>query len=477
MRTRPLADRAVTGPDDRTRSLRDALVAAGVVGVFWVPPAIGAADPPRLVAGLVLASVAGAAMILRRRLPASSTTAAGISTVAGGLLGVCHDPMLATAWCLYALAIARASRTRAFVLVLAGALAALTAVTAVPGEGTSGAGQRLLLSVAVLSVAWLLGATAARQIAAAREAERARVQLEVARDVHDVVGHALGVIGAEAGVTRGLADAGEQELRDSLAGIEAHARSALEEMQGLVRTLRSSPAPPVSRADAGPWDGTKTPVRAGTKPRQAVTEPREAVAEPREAVTETREASTGIARLPSVIAATRAAGVDVEARIDPYGHDGPHGPHGHGGHVDPLAGAVVLRIVQEALSNVVRHAPGAECVVDVHRDGPMIVVRVRDHGPGARPAPASGSGPPASGPPGQGTFTHGTSGHEPPGHEPSAHEPPGHEPSAHGTSGFGLPGMRERARLAGGTVTWRDHPEGGFEVTARLPARGARGAA
>jgi hypothetical protein len=56
---------------------------------------------------------------------------------------------------------------------------------------------------------------------------RTRVQLTVARDVHDVAGHALGVIGAEAGVTRSLPDATEQELRDSLAGIERHARGGL----------------------------------------------------------------------------------------------------------------------------------------------------------------------------------------------------------------------------------------------------------
>ncbi|MEU4836033.1 ATP-binding protein [Streptosporangium sp. NPDC023615] len=422
MRTRPLADRVVTGSDDRTWPFPDAVVAAGVVGVFWVPPAIGAADPPRLVAGLALASVAGAAMILRRRLPASSTAAAGISTIAGGLLGVCQDPMLATAWCLYSLAIARASRTRAFVLVLAGVLAALTAVTGVPEEGASGAGQRLLLSVAALSGAWLLGATTARQVAAAREAERARVQLEVARDVHDVVGHALGVIGAEAGVTRGLQDAGERELRDSLAGIEAHARSALEEMQGLVRTLRSFPASPLSRADAGPWGGSAAPAEADAGTRQAGAGPREALA--------------GTERLPSVIAATRAAGVRVDARIDPHGHEDGH--EGREVPVDPLVGAVVLRIVQESLGNVVRHAPGAECVVDVHRDGETIVVRVRDHGPGARPDGTCGQGPPEL-----------------------------------GTSGFGLPGMRERALLVGGVVTWRDHPEGGFEVVARLPARGA----
>ncbi|MFI6507685.1 sensor histidine kinase [Streptosporangium sp. NPDC050855] len=403
MQTRSPAGQALPDPDERLRPFLDALVAAGVVGLFWVPPALDA-DRPLPVAGLVLAAVVGAAMVLRRRLPASATAAAGIATVVGAVLGVCEDPMLATAWCLYSLAIARARRTRAFVLVLVCVIAGLATVTGVPEEGVGGAGQRLLLASAALSVAWLLGATVAGRIAAAREAERARVQLEVAREVHDVVGHALGVIGAEAGVTRALPDAGEQELRDSLAGIEAHARSALEEMQALVRTLRSSPAPLAGREDAGGRDAVSVPDA----------EPRGTGATSRGVDAGEREAVAGIAQLPSVVAATRGAGVGVDARIDVNGH------------VDPAIGAVVLRIVQEGLSNVVRHAGGAGCAVDVHRDGDVIVANVRDHGPGARPD---------------------------------------------GGSGFGLLGMRERARLVSGTVTWRNHPEGGFEVTARLPLR------
>jgi signal transduction histidine kinase len=203
-----------------------------------------------------------------------------------------------------------------------------------------------------------------RGIAATREAERARVQLEVARDVHDVVGHALGVISAEAGVTRGLADAGEQELRDSLAGIEVHARRALEEVQLLVRGLRSAPTP--------------------------------------------------VARLSSVVETTRAAGVDVRARIAVDAQLGD------------AVGAVVLRIVQESLSNVVRHAAGAACTVEVHEADGAVLVRVRDRGPGA-----------------------GVAGRE--------------------HAGFGLAGMSERAHLVGGTVEWGDHPGGGFEVRARLP--------
>lgn len=208
--------------------------------------------------------------------------------------------------------------------------------------------------------------------------------------MHDVVGHALGVIGAEAGVTRSLPDADERELRASLADIETHARRALEEVQALVRTLRA-PGP------AGP--PPYPPPLPDARP----------------------DAGAGIAGLPSLIAATRAAGVRVEERVRVRADE-----------VSGMIGTVLYRIVQEALSNVVRHAPGAACAVDVYREGDVIVARVRDHGPGAR-AGGTGSG-----------------------------------------TGTGLLGMRERARLVGGTVTWGGHPEGGFEVTARLPAGGAR---
>lgn len=368
----------LAGSGKGIRPVLDALAALLVVGIFWLPPTLHIGQWPRLVTGLVLAAVTGAVMLLRRRFPTFSTVTAGITTVAGTVLGVCQDPMLATAWCLYSLAIARASRTRAVVLVLAGLFAGLATVTGVPAGDATGLGQRLVIAVAALSVALLLGTTVARQIAAAREAERARVQLEVARDVHDVVGHALGVISAEAGVTRSLVDTSEQELRDSLADVESHARSALEEVQTLVRALRSSPSPAGANR-SGP--------------------------------------TAGIPRLSSVVATTRAAGVDVTACIELDQQ------------VDDVVGGVVFRIVQESLSNVVRHASGAACTVAVHEDGEAIVVHVRDHGPGARTVAGSG---------------------------------------------FGLQGMRERARLVGGTVTWGNHPEGGFQVEARLPLRGAR---
>lgn len=348
-----------------------------IAGIFWIPSTIHS-QTPLTVVGLALTSITGAVMIVHHSFPTASTVIAAIATVVGTGLGVCEDPMLATAWCLYPLAIAHAARTRTLVLMFVCFLAALAAVVSVPGSGSSVIGQRLVLSVAALSVAWLLGTAVGKQITSAREAERARVQLEVARDVHDEVGHALAVISAEAGVTRGLADADERELRDTLADIERHARAALEEVQGLVRGLRSTHPSHLGEGASG--------------------------------------RTAGSADLRSLVATTRAAGVDVVAAIEMSEK------------VDGVVRNVVFRIIQESLSNVVRHASGATCTVDVQEQDSAVVVRVRDHGPGT---------------------------------------------CTTGDSGFGLRGMRERARLIGGGVTWGNHPEGGFMVEARVPTGGS----
>jgi signal transduction histidine kinase len=338
---------------------RNILAAVLVLGVLWVP-AIVAAGGARAVAGIVLAGLTGAALVLQRRAPVPATAVAAAATLVGTVAGVCQDPMLATAWCLYPVAVARARHARTLVIGLVGALAGLTVVTGV----SSGLGTRAIVATAALCVSWLVGTAVGRQLAAAREAERMRVQLDLARDVHDVVGHALGVIAAEAGVMRGLPDAPEAELRETLAGIESHAREALEEVQGFVRTLR----------DPGP----------------------------------------GLSALPAIIATTRAAGVDVRARLE------PHGP------VDAEVATALVRIAQEALSNVVRHAPAARCTVELRETGGTLALLVRNSD-----APSPGSA---------------------------------------GT-GYGLAGMRERAEAVGGTVACGSTAEGGFEVEARLPTR------
>src|SRR3982750_3980521 len=104
------------------RPLADVAAAAVAVGFFWVLPFFSATHGLRALAGSVLAVAAGAAMIARRRLPFPATVTAAVATLAGTALGVCYDPMLATAWCLYPLAVRHAGRARAAVLVPVGLL-------------------------------------------------------------------------------------------------------------------------------------------------------------------------------------------------------------------------------------------------------------------------------------------------------------------------------------------------------------------
>ncbi len=357
------------------RRLVDVLATALVIGVFWIPPTLEAEDPWRVVLGLGLAAAAAAAMILRRRAQTVAVLVAGLATIVSTALGTCQDFMVAAAWCLYPLAIRRAARTQQLFGVLVVGLLGTFTVGSFPASGGRQIAQSMVLSVAALCVAWLLGAMVGRQIDLAREAESARVRLEVAREVHDVVGHALGLVSAEAGVMRALPDADEHELREALGDIEGQARRALEEVQALVRGLR-----------AGSLDD-----------RSAV------------------PVGSPAPKLVELIEATRASGVSIHARLDLDEL------------VDDDVAAFVVRVVQESLANVVRHARGAECMVVVESDDAAVVVRVRDDGPGVTGAVESG---------------------------------------------FGLRGMRERARLVGGSVVWGNRAEGGgFEVTAWAPLR------
>jgi signal transduction histidine kinase len=124
----------------------------------------------------------------------------------------------------------------------------------------------------------------------------------------------------------------------------------------------------------------------------------------------------GLAQLPELVASTRSAGADV--RID---GEVPAG-------LDPAVELTAYRMVQEALSNAVRHAPKSAVVVAVRRTGAELAVSVRNTAP--RSAALEGSG-----------------------------------------SGQGLVGMRERVALVDGTLSTGPTPGGGYLVEASIPIR------
>ncbi|WP_180272038.1 sensor histidine kinase [Actinomyces ruminis] len=286
--------------------------AAVVAGLFWAP-ALTAAHPASRSIGALLAAVTAAATLMRWRLPFAAPATALIATAIGWRLGLATDPMLAAAWCLYPLAVRYGSRTHAFHLAAVIALILSAALFGTPATGSMT--QRIVASCLALGVSWLLGCAESRRLAAANEAVqqraaalRARQQVAISREVHDVVGHALSVIRAEADVARCISST-RDELRASLVDIERRAGAALEEVQQLVRTLRADdPALPAAPS------------------------------------------------LQELITAARVSGLDVNSELNIPA-------------LAPELEAVVSRVVQEALSNVVRHSGASACTVAVRPDG------------------------------------------------------------------------------------------------------------
>jgi signal transduction histidine kinase len=242
----------------------------------------------------------------------------------------------------------------------------------------------------------------------------AEERLRIARELHDVVAHSMSVIAVQAGYGQYVIDASPDGARDALGAIQATSRDALEEMRRMLGVLRQqdvtqgqAKAGPAAGEEPGggqaPVDG-QAPAGGGTTARQAPLAP-----------------APGLARLDRLIERTRGAAVRV--RLEVSGHPRP-APAG----VDLSA----YRIIQEALTNVVRHAgTGASCVVHVAYTDADLVIRVTDDGglPVALPSVS--------------VATAGT--------------------------GHGIIGMRERVHLCGGTFSAGPLPNSGFQVTATLP--------
>ncbi|MGW4379804.1 sensor histidine kinase [Kitasatospora sp. NPDC004531] len=206
--------------------------------------------------------------------------------------------------------------------------------------------------------------------------ERARI----ARELHDVVAHHMSVVSIQAEAARYRVADPPPELVAALADIRAGALEGLTELRRLLGVLRSEDRP----------DG-----RAPEAPQPT------------------------LERLDDLLAGVRAAGLDVRATVS--------------GTRRPLPDGVELsayRIVQEALSNTLRHAPGAAARVEVAYTDAALRLRIRN-GPGTVAA------------------------------EPS----PG--------AGHGLLGMRERAAMLGGEFAAGPTPDGGYQVTALLPVPAA----
>ena len=181
-------------------------------------------------------------------------------------------------------------------------------------------------------------ALAADEARLAVSAERARI----ARDLHDVVAHGMSVMVVQAGAARRVLDDDRGAARDALLNIEATGRSSLGEMRALLGVLRDDPCPDEEAIMVAP--------------------------------------QLGIREISTLVASVRDAGRTVTLRLDPMSNGLPE-----------VIGVTIYRIVQEALTNTLKHAGPAAVTVEVRvADGRVFTV-VRDDGRGSA-APNDGSG-------------------------------------------------------------------------------------
>lgn len=352
----------------RLRWLRNLVLGVVVVVGLWltVMPEGDAARWAQLSLGAL--AVAGVTM---SGLPMVAVIITACATGAAWLVGVTADPFVLTGFAVFVLAERRGSRRYPWWMFTAAAVVALASL----GLGADGVEDRfrgMLLSAVVLAASWMLGVRTRQARLDTEARSRAEERLRLARDVHDVLSHSLGAIGVRAGVAAHVASLGEPELRGVMREIESDARSSLSDLKTLLQRERSPDDAPSS-----------LPLSAS---------------------------------LADI--ALRAEQAGVITRIDTDGE------------TDMLPAPVrttVLRLVQEAVTNVLRHASASSLTITLRIVDDSVSVEVRDDGEGA---------------------------------------------SAGFREGHGMTGMRERVALLDGTLSVNSSSSG-LTVSARLPLSGA----
>lgn len=227
-----------------------------------------------------------------------------------------------------------------------------------------------------------------RALTAAEEAHAAAERLQderlrIARDLHDTLGHTLSVVSLHSGVAAEAVGRDDDAARDALAHVRDATSGTLAELRATVKVLRAPPSAPAP-------DGATVDVA----PR----------------------GSLGLAGIDTLVEPATAAGLVVDVAVDV-----PPGT------LSDTIDAAAYRVVQESLTNVLRHSGASRARVVADVDDGRLHLTVSDDGHGAAGASTS--------------------------------------------SGTGIAGMRERVALLGGTLSAGDAPSGGFVVSADLPAR------
>lgn len=345
-----------------------AAVVFGVALTVALLPDAGPATPAGTAAMVGLAAVQASSLLWIRRHPVAALAVAALAGV--GLEALC--PQLG--WLgLVAAPLAYVARLCPPRVSLA-ALGAL--IVPLPWKLVTGGWRDLLFAITGLGLAWAVGELQRGQANRRCDRERQVIAWErerISRELHDVVAHHVAVIAVQAAAAEDVFDQRPEQARAALGSISTAARSALTELRAMLHALATD-------------DGTDG---GGPQP--------------------------GLAQLDALADAVRAVGLQVTMSRDGRAGDLPGGVQ-----------LSVYRIIQESLTNALRHSHATRAEVDVRYDDGVLRLAVVNDG---TPRPRR---------PGAGT-------------------------------GRGIVGMQERARLLGGTLDAGPLPAGGFRVQARLP--------
>ena len=333
------------------------------------------------VLGILLLAAGPAALLLRRRHPVAVLGFVLATTLGYLLLDYPRGPIFLALIVAFVSAVMSGHRVAAAISLVVGYfsflwLPYLLGVEEAPGWAAAlGLGAWLLVLLTVAEVARGRREQAIESARAHGEEARRRAseeRLQIARELHDVLAHNISLINVQAGVALHLIDERPEQARTALAAIKDASNEALSELRSVLDVLRR---------------GYEDPPRSPT---------------------------SGLARIDDLVARTQAAGLAVSKRVEGVPRQLP-------AEVDLAA----FRIVQEALTNVTRHAGGASATVRVGFEANALAIQVDDDGRGM-PATLSGGG-------------------------------------------RGIRGMSERAAALGGEVKAGPRSGGGFSVVARLP--------
>ncbi|MFF7927511.1 sensor histidine kinase [Streptomyces mirabilis] len=388
------------------------LFAVSFPGSLYV--ATGSPDPaaPWWTAAL-LSGVSCTALLFHRDHPRTAlalTTAAAVTSAAQGrLLTVLSLGPLMVALYSFALRTEHNALRKSYVFGVA-ALLMTTEVIAGPADRpldleTVGPAAWVLMPTALGSAVRLRSAYLDAVRARAEHAERTREEearrrvaeerLRIARELHDVTAQHLALANAQAGTLAHLLRGQPDQVHEILADLATTTSAALRELKATVGLLRHE----------------------GTKDTKG-TEDTEESGESGESEDASSPTAPGLARLADLTASFRSAGLDVTVSTE-----------GEPQQLTPAADLTAFRIVQEALTNVTKHAAAKTARVRLAYSHDRLTLTVADDGGALRSAP----------------------------------------PTPQVPGGFGLVGMRERAQSVGGRLRAGPGPGGGFEVRAELP--------